>query len=165
MAGREFDIVLWGATGATGRRAARHLARRCGECGLRLAIGGRNREKLEALRDDLPEKASPIALLVGDSHDTVFMGAMSARTRVVVSTVGPFALYGSELVAACVENGTHYCDLAAEPHWMRGMIDAHQTEARETGARIVHSCGHDAIPSDLGVQFLQEAALARHGKP
>ena len=165
MAGREFDIVLWGATGATGRRTAHHLARRCGECGRRLAIGGRNRNRLEALRDDLPDTAGPIALLVGDSHDTAFMSAMAARTHVVVSTVGPFALYGSELVAACVQNSTHYCDLTAEPQWMRGMIDAHEEKARETGARIVHSCGHDSIPSDLGVQFLQEAAMARYGRP
>ena len=162
---REFDIVLWGATGATGRRTAHHLARRCGECSLRLAIEGRNREKLEPLRDTLPPAGSPIEILVGDSHDTAFMSAMAAQARVVVSTVGPFALYGSELVAACVKNGTHYCDLSAEPQWMRAMIDAHQEGARETGARIVHSCGHDSIPSDLGVQFLQEAALARYGKP
>lgn len=165
MTEREFDIVLWGATGATGRRTAHHLARRCGERRLRLAVGGRNEEKLETLREDLPNAGIPIALLVGDSHDTAFMEAMTARAQVVVSTVGPFALYGSELVAACVENGTHYCDLAAEPQWMRAMIDAHEKKARETGARIVHSCGHDSIPSDLGVQFLQDAALARYGKP
>ena len=165
MTKREFDIVLWGATGATGRRAAHHLARRCGERRLRLAIGGRNREKLETVREDLPNAGSAIALLVGDSHDALFMQAMTARTQVVVSTVGPFALYGSELVAACVKNGTHYCDLTAEPQWMRAMIDAHEKRARETGARIVHSCGHDSIPSDLGVQFLQDAALARFGTP
>ena len=165
MTGREFDIVLWGASGATGRRTAHHLARRCGECHLRLAIGGRNRDKLETLRDDLPDAGGPIAVLVGDSHDAGFMAAMTARTRVVVSTVGPFALYGSELVAACAANGTHYCDLCAEPQWMRAMIDAHEKRARETGARIVHSCGHDSIPSDLGVQALQDAALARYGKP
>ncbi len=162
---REFDIVLWGATGATGRRAAHHLARRCAQSGVRLAIGGRNRQKLEAVRDILPDVGGSIALLVGDSHDTAFMQTMSARAKVVVSTVGPFAFYGSELVAACVQNGTHYCDLTAEPQWMRAMIDAHNNKARETGARIVHSCGHDSIPSDLGVQFLQDAAIARHGEP
>ncbi len=162
---REFDIVLWGATGATGRRAAHHLSRRCGESGLRLAIGGRNRDKLEAVRRSLPEGAGGIRILVGDSHDTAFMQEVAGRAHVVVSTVGPFALYGSELVAACVENGTHYCDLTAEPQWMRAMIDTHEERARQTGARIVHSCGHDSIPSDLGVQFLQDAAMARHGKP
>ena len=165
MTRREFDIVLWGATGATGRRTAHHLARRCRECGLALAIGGRNQKKLEAVRDDLPDAGGSIAILVGDSHDTAFMSAMTARAQVVVSTVGPFALYGSALVAACVANGTHYCDLTAEPLWMRAMIDAHEMKARETGARIVHSCGHDSIPSDLGVQFLQGAALARYGEP
>ena len=160
-----FDIVLWGATGATGRRAAHHLARRCGESGLKLAIGGRNRGKLDALRADLPAAGHPIGIVVGDSHDAAFMAELTAQTRVVVSTVGPFALYGSTLVAACVESGTDYCDLTAEPQWMREMIDTHQQKARETGARIVHSCGHDAIPSDLGVQFLQETALARYGVP
>ena len=165
MAERAFDIVLWGATGATGRRAAHHLARRCNECGLRLAIGGRNLGKLVSLREGLPDTGYPIAVLVGDSHDTAFMDELTARAQVIVSTVGPFALYGSELVAACVANGTHYCDLAAEPQWMRAMIDAHEAKARETGARIVHACGHDSIPSDLGVQFLQEAALARYRTP
>ncbi len=165
MANRTFDIVLWGATGATGRRAAQHLARRCEECGLSLAIGGRNAQKLEAVRSKLSDAGSEIAVLVGDSHDAGFLQGMAARARVVVSTVGPFALFGSELVAACVENGTHYCDLTAEPQWMRAMIDAHQQKARETGARIVHACGHDSIPSDLGVQFLQEHALEHFGKP
>ena len=165
MAGRPFDIVLWGATGATGRRAADHLARRCAESGLRLAIGGRNKEKLDAVRADLPDAGADIAVLVGDSHDTAFMHDLATQARVVVSTVGPFALYGSELVAACAANGTHYCDLTAEPQWMRAMIDAHDATARETGARLVHACGHDSIPSDLGVQFLQEIAMKRHGAP
>ena len=162
---REFDIVLWGATGAAGRRAAHHLATRCDETGLRFAIGGRNRAKLQALHAALPDKDSVLEILVGDSHDAAFMSSLAARTKVVVSTVGPFALYGSELVAACADNGTHYCDLTAEPQWMRRMIDTHQDRARQTGARIVHACGHDSIPSDLGVQFLQEAAKTRFGTP
>ena len=165
MPTRDFDIVLWGATGATGRRAAHHLARRCGECGLRFAIGGRNRQKLEDIRDKLPGSNGEIAILVGDSLDAASMQNISASARVVVSTVGPFALYGSELVAACAKNGTHYCDLTAEPQWMRAMIDAHGASAVHSGARIVHSCGHDSIPSDLGVQFLQNAAMARFGQP
>lgn len=165
MQDRAFDIVLWGATGATGRRAADHLARRCGERGLGLAIGGRNREKLEATRKRLPDTGAVKTILVGDSHDDAFLRTMTARTRVVVSTVGPFALHGSALVAACVSSGTHYCDLTAEPQWMRAMIDAHEDRARQSGARIVHACGHDSVPSDLGVQFLQEAAMARFGVP
>lgn len=165
MPQRDYDIILWGATGATGRRAAHHLARRCAQCNLVLAIGGRNPAKLEAVRNDLPGAGHDIDILVGDSHDAAFMDTMAARTRVVVSTVGPFALYGSALVAACAANGTHYCDLTAEPQWMRAMIDAHQEAARGSGARIVHACGHDSIPSDLGVQFLQEVATERHGLP
>ncbi|MDJ1008359.1 MAG: saccharopine dehydrogenase NADP-binding domain-containing protein [Paracoccaceae bacterium] len=165
MTEREFDVVLWGATGATGRRAAHHLARRCGESAIRLAIGGRNAEKLEALRATLPAKEAVLAVLVGDSHDAAFMAQIAGRTRVLVSTVGPFALHGSELVAASAQHGTHYCDLTAEPQWMRLMIDTHQDAARQTGARIVHACGHDSIPSDLGVQFLQEAAMHRAGAP
>ena len=165
MRERAFDIILWGATGATGRRAAHHLARRCADAQLRFAIGGRNREKLETVRESLPDAFLPIEIFVGDSHDAAFMEELSAQAKVIASTVGPYALYGNELLAACVENGTHYCDLAAEPQWMRAMIGAHEDEARRTGARIVHSCGHDSIPSDLGVQYLQEAALARHGAP
>ncbi len=165
VAKRTYDIVLWGATGATGRRAAHHLARRCAESGVALAIGGRNRGKLEHVRDGLAGRAGEIAILVGDSIDTAFMDEMSAQTRVVASTVGPFAVYGSALVAACVANGTHYCDLTGEPQWMREMIDTHQDQARETGARIVHACGHDSIPSDLGVQLLQAKALDHCGQP
>lgn len=162
---RDFDIILWGATGAAGRRVAHHLARRIAAHGLRWAIGGRNRAKLEAVRKALPDAGSTAAILIGDSHDRAFLAEMAARTRVVVSTVGPFALHGTELVEACVRSGTHYCDLTGEVQWMRAMIDAHQAEARETGARIVHACGHDSIPSDLGVQFLQEAAVQRYGRP
>ena len=162
---REFDVVLWGATGATGRRTAHHLAARLEGSDLKWAIGGRTPEKLEAERAKLPGAGRNVPILVGDSHDAEFMDALAARTRVVVSTVGPFALYGSALVAACVRHGTHYCDLTAETQWMRAMIDAHEAEARETGARIVHACGHDSIPSDLGVQFLQEHAFSQFGAP
>ena len=162
---RDFDIVLWGATGAVGRRAAYHLAGRIGESGLRWAIGGRNRDKLRAVGAALPPTDPPAAVLVGDSHDPAFMDLLAARSRVIASTVGPFALYGSDLVAACVANGTHYCDLSGESQWMRAMIDAHQPRARQTGARILHACGHDSIPSDLGVQVLQAAAKQRFGQP
>ncbi len=163
MSEREYDIVLWGATGATGRRAPYHLARRCGESGLRLAIGGRNSEKLAAIREELPNQGGEIGILIGDSLDPASMKEIARSARVVASTVGPVALYGSALVAACVESGTHYCDLTAEPQWMRAMIDAHNAQAVETGSRIVHACGHDSVPSDLGVQFLQQAVIDRHG--
>ncbi|MDH3308761.1 MAG: saccharopine dehydrogenase NADP-binding domain-containing protein [Acidimicrobiia bacterium] len=162
----EFDIVVWGATGFTGRLAAEKLAARLGDQGdLRWAIGGRNRAKLEAVRSQLGPAAADIPIITGDNHDVASMEALAARTRVVCSSVGPYALYGSELVAACARAGTHYCDLAAEPHWIRKMMDAHESTAAETSARIVHACGMDSIPSDVGVYYLQQRAKQLHGKP
>ncbi len=163
---KEFDIVLWGATGAVGRRVAHHLAARS-QFGstLRIALGGRDRERLVKVRGNLGEAAKDLPLVVGDSFDKVFLAEMVARTHVVCSTVGPFALYGTALLEACVLSGTHYCDLTGEAHWMRKMIDAYQAEAEKTGARIVHACGHDSIPSDIGVLFLQKAAQETFGVP
>lgn len=160
----EFDIVLWGATGATGRRVAHHLASRCGS-GVRWAMAGRNHAKVEAVRSKLGAAAANVPIIIGDSHDVASLEALVARTNVVCSTVGPYAKYGSELVAACARSGTHYCDLAAEAHWIRKMIDAHQAEAEQSGARIVNACGMDSIPSDIGVFFLQREAKKRQGAP
>ena len=163
---REFDIVLWGATGFTGRLAAEKLAARIGCRGdLRWGIGGRNRAKLESVRSQLGPAFADLPIITGDSHDVASLDALAARTRVVCSTAGPYAMYGSELVGACVRAGTHYCDISAEAHWIRKMIDAHAAEATETGARIVHACGMDSIPSDLGVHFLQLCATEVNGKP
>jgi len=165
-ANREFDIIVWGATGFVGQRVAYHLASRCGDGGeLSWAIGGRNQTKLEVLRSNLGSSAADIPIIIGDSHDSQFLEALAARTKVVCSTVGPYAKYGSELVNACVHAGTHYCDLSGEPHWMRKMIDAHQSEAEQSGARIVNACGFDSIPSDLGVFFLQHNAKEQHAMP
>jgi short subunit dehydrogenase-like uncharacterized protein len=162
----EFDIVLWGATGFTGRLAAEKLAARIGGRGdLRWAIGGRNQAKLESVRSQLGPAFADLPVITGDSHDVAALDALADRTRVVCSTVGPYAMYGSELVGACVRAGTHYCDISAEAHWIRKMIDAHAATAAETGARIVHACGMDSIPSDLGVHFLQRGAMEVHGKP
>lgn len=167
MAGnREFDIIVWGATGFLGRRVAHHLASRLSSgIDLHWALGGRNQVKLESVRSELGSAAKHIPIITGDSHDVASLDALVARAFVVCSTVGPYAKYGSELVNACVRRGTHYCDLSGEAHWMRNMIDAHQVEAERTGARIVHACGFDSIPSDIGVFFLQGKAKERHGKP
>lgn len=162
----EFDVVLWGATGFTGRLAAAKLAARIGNRrDLRWAIGGRNRAKLESVRADLGASAADVPIVTGDSHDVTALETLAARTSVVCSTVGPYDMYGSELVGACVRAGTHYCDLAAEPLWIRKMMDLHEAEAAETGARIVHGCGMDSIPSDLGVYFLQKNTRQLYGKP
>ncbi len=166
MADREFDLVLMGATGFTGQLVAEYLLGQYGaDRDLRWALAGRNRDKLEAVRSDLGADASDLPLIEADSFDRASLDAMARRTRVVLTTVGPYALYGEELVAACAANGTDYCDLSGEVPFMHRMIDAHSDAARDSGARIVHCCGFDSIPSDLGVMVLQDEAERRFGKP
>ena len=163
---REFDLIVWGATGFTGKLVAEYLLDVYGvDRGLRWAIAARSQDKLQTLRDELGETASALPILTAESHNRDSLDAMTRRTRCIISTVGPYALYGSELVGACVAAGTHYCDLAGEVQWMRKMIDQYEAAARESGARIVHACGFDSIPSDLGVLFLQEQSRERFGKP
>lgn len=162
---REFDVVLFGATGFTGKLVAEYLCKTYGVAGeLKWALAGRNQAKLEAVRTDLlgPGETS-VALIVVESLDQAAMNAMAARTAVVCTTVGPYALYGTPLVAACVAHGTHYCDLTGEVQWMHRVINEYQTPAEASGARIVHTCGFDSIPSDLGAFYVQEQMHARHG--
>jgi short subunit dehydrogenase-like uncharacterized protein len=156
MTRRELDVILFGATGFTGALVAQYLARAKGP--LRWAVAGRSKDKLEALGLGVP-------VIVADALDGAAVDALARRTRVVCTTAGPYAKYGSELVRACAEHGTHYCDLAGEVQWMRRMIDAHHARARASGARIVHTCGFDSIPSDLGTWALQQAFTATHGAP
>lgn len=162
---RELDIVLWGATGFTGQLVAEYLLRVYGTDAFRWGLGGRSQGKLEKVRDALGPAARELPLLIGDAADADSMKTLAGRARVVCTTVGPYALYGSALVAACADSGTHYCDLTGEVHWMRRMIDAHQARAEETGARLVPTCGFDCIPSDLGVLFVQRAMQEQAGVP
>mgnify|MGYP000202668246 CR=1 FL=1 len=160
---REYDVVIWGATGFTGRLVAEYYLKQYGLDGkLKWAMAGRSQQKLEQIRSELGDKSIP--LIVANSHDRDSLNAMAASTKVVCTTVGPYALYGDELVAACVEHGTDYCDLAGETPWIRRMIDQHNDAAKESGARIVHCCGFDSIPSDLGVHFLQSKAKEVKGE-
>ena len=165
---REFDVIIWGATGFTGKLTAEVLLERYGLSGsLRWAIAGRNAAKLEKTRESLAREtgvaAESLSCLVANADDAADMQSLAARTKVICSTVGPYALYGNKIVAACAELGTHYCDLTGEAHWMRRMIDAHEQTAQESGARIVFTCGFDCVPSDLGTFFLQNEMKARHG--
>lgn len=165
-ASRAFDLVLFGATGFTGKLVAEHLLRRHGVDGdLRWAIAGRSRDKLEAVRAELGAAAAELSIQVADSHDRAALDELVSQTRAVCSTVGPYALHGDDLVAACAAQGTDYCDLTGEVPWMRRMLDQHQDAAQQSGARLVHCCGFDSIPSDLGVWFLQQAAMERLGQP
>ncbi len=161
---RDFDIIIQGATGFTGTLVAEYLLRQYGADGdVRWAMAGRSEKKLRAVRDGLGAAASEIELIVADSFDKAALRALASRTRVVLTTVGPYALYGSDLVEACVDAGTHYCDLAGEVQWIRKMIDAHHERAKATGARIVNCCGFDSVPMDIGVWFLQDTAKQKHG--
>jgi len=152
---RDYDIVLFGATGFTGELTARHLATRMPANG-RWALAGRNKEKLEAVRarlaEDFPELAD-LPLVMADSGDPDSLRAVAEATRVIITTVGPYLLYGAELVKACAEAGTDYVDLTGEPEFVDRMyVENHQT-AVASGARLVHSCGFDSIPHDLGALF------------
>ncbi len=157
-----FDLVVFGATSFVGQILTRRLVERLGTDGeVTWAIAGRNAEKLAQVA---VETGADVEQIVADAADGEAMRSLASSSRVVISTVGPYALYGSELVAAVAAAGTDYCDLTGEPHWMRAMIDAHQAAAIASGARIVHACGFDSIPSDLGVWFTQQQALDRFGE-
>jgi short subunit dehydrogenase-like uncharacterized protein len=158
----EFDIVIYGASGFTGRLVAEYLAAEYGKSDLRWAIAGRSLDKLASVRDAIGAPGD-LPLIAADADDPASLKAMVGRTASVLSTVGPYQLYGSGLVAACATGGTDYLDLCGEPLWMRQMIDAHEAEARSSGARIVFSCGYDSLPFELGVFFLQEAAKKQLG--
>ncbi|OBI19432.1 enoyl-ACP reductase [Mycobacterium sp. E2327] len=153
---REFDIVLYGATGFVGQLTAEYLAR--AGAGARIALAGRSPDRLSAVRDSLSESARDWAVLTADAASPSTLDEMAARTRVVVTTVGPYTRYGLPLVAACAAAGTDYADLTGEAMFVRESIDLHHKQAADTGARIVHACGFDSVPSDLTVYALYRAA-------
>jgi len=161
---RQYDVIVWGASGFTGKLVVEYFLQQYGK-DIAWAVAGRNRQKLEQVLEELSAGDKVPDILIADSHDAESMATLAQATTVVLTTVGPYALYGDMLVDACAEHGTHYCDLAGEVQWMRRVIDRNQSIAEQSGARIVHSCGFDSIPSDLGVQFLQEQAIERQGEP
>ncbi len=163
MSEREFDLVIFGATGFTGRLVAEYVNATYGVT-LRWAMAGRSLSKLEAVRADMGI-ADSTPLLIGDTSDPTSLAAMAKRSKVIATTVGPYQLYGESLVKACADNGTDYVDLCGEPAWMHDIIDSYTAPAKASGARIVLSCGFDSIPFDLGVYFLQQEAQARFGLP
>ena len=165
MSEREFDVVVFGASGYTGKLVAEYIQSEYGKSGsVKWAIAGRNREKLEGIREEL-ELSADLSILEVDSNDQGSLNAMTSSTKCVLTTVGPYQLYGSNLVESCAKNGTDYVDLTGEPGWMYEMINAHKETAQASGARIVFSCGFDSIPFDLGVYFVQQAAKDKFGKP
>lgn len=162
---KEFDIVLFGATSFVGKIVARYLTQLDSASNLKWAIAGRSARKLDELRQELGEAASDLPTIIADATDNDALKRMCDSTRVVISTVGPYALYGEPLVKACASLGTDYCDLTGEPQWIAKMLTRYESIAKISGARIVHSCGFDSIPSDLGVHFLQQEAKQQFGHP
>jgi short subunit dehydrogenase-like uncharacterized protein len=164
-ASREFDVILYGATGYTGALVAEHLLATYGVAGeLNWAMAGRNLDKLAEVRDGISAPKS-LTLIAADAADPASLAAMAGRAKVIISTVGPYQLYGDGLVAACAAGGTDYVDLTGESNWIAAMTKAHEAQAKASGARLVFSCGFDSIPFDLGVFFLEAAAKAKLGKP
>src|ERR1700719_4628820 len=166
MPSSKFDIVVYGATGFTGQLVAEYLAAHyTGKSDPKWAMAGRSLEKLASVRDAIGAPADT-ALIQADASDPASLKAMIDQTRSVLSTVGPYQLYGSDLVAAwAAPTRTHYLDLCGEPVWMRQMIDAHEAAAKASGARIVFSCGFDSVPFELGAFFVQEEARRVFGAP
>lgn len=156
MSDREYDIVLYGATGFVGALTAQYLATAAGDA--KIALAGRSTEKLLAVRETLPASAQSWALMTADASEPSTLAAMAASTRVVITTVGPYLRYGLPLVAACAAAGTDYADLTGEPLFVRKAIDLYHKQAADTGARIVHACGFDSIPSDMTVFALYRQA-------
>ena len=166
MSQTRFDVIVFGATSFVGQILCDYLFTRHGVGGgVKWAMAGRSPSKLESVRAALGDLAAGIELMVADAADEEALRAMCAQTGVVISTVGPYALYGSPLVKTCVETGTDYVDLTGEAHWIHHMIKEHESRARRTGARLVHCCGFDSIPSDLGVHFHQKTAMEKFGEP
>jgi short subunit dehydrogenase-like uncharacterized protein len=162
---RKYDVVLYGASGFVGRQTVAYFAAHpeVKSAGLSWALAGRSAEKLEAVRKACPG-TDQAGILVAEAHDAKAMDQLAANARVVLSTAGPFALYGSELVAACVRNGTHYVDITGETPWVKGLIERHHQDAERKGARIIPFCGFDSIPSDLSARLANEAMWERYGE-
>ena len=165
MSERKFDVIVFGATGYTGKLVAEYMKDQYGDDeNIKWAIAGRNMDKLMLVKNDLGLK-DEIEMIEVDSSDIDALNKMTSSTKCVLTTVGPYQLYGSDLVQSCANNGTDYVDLTGEPGWMYEMINLCKEQAEKSGSRIVFSCGFDSIPFDLGVYFLQKAFIEKNGKP
>ena len=164
MDSKSLDIILFGATSFVGKITTQYLLTEIGlGNNVKWAIAGRSLQKLKQFKAELGSKAEAIPVIVADSSDSASLTKMCQQTRVVLSTVGPYALYGESLIEACVNNGNDYCDLTGEAYWIKKMLDKYQIRAEKTGARIINCCGFDSIPSDLGVHFLQQLSQKQLG--
>lgn len=170
MARAKYDVIIFGASSFVGAILTRYIASQYGhDKDLKWAIAGRSERKLQQVRGTLVEalgkQAGDVEILIADANSPEELAELCDRTRVIVSTVGPYALFGEPMVKACVDAGIDYCDLTGEPQWIKRMLDKYEAQAKETGARIVHCCGFDSIPSDMGVWHMQQIAKEKFGHP
>jgi len=164
MTNNSFEIIIYGATSFVGQILCRYLVEELKDPGLNWAMAGRNEAKILQLKQELGEAGENIQHFIASSEDEESLRRLCDKSAVIISTVGPYALYGENLVKVCAQSGTDYCDLAGEPQWIRRMIEKYHDDARASGARIVNCCGFDSIPSDLGVYYLQQQAKQHHGQ-
>jgi short subunit dehydrogenase-like uncharacterized protein len=163
MSDKPFEIIVYGATSFVGKILCHYLVDELADPSIKWAMAGRSESKMNELKQELGESAANVACLIASADDEDSLRNLCNSADVIISTVGPYALYGETLVKVCAETGTDYCDLTGEPQWIRLMIEKYQDAATKSGARIVPSCGFDSIPSDLGTYFLQQHALQQHG--
>lgn len=163
MSDRDYDVVLYGASGFTGKQTVQYFAEHAPPGQVRWAIAGRNREKLEAVKSEFGGAAKDVAVLVADSRDQAAVDAIISRTRVLLTTAGPFSIYGTPLVDACVRFKTHYVDITGETTWVKSLIDRYHAQAAADGTRIIPFCGFDSIPSDLGAYLVSRHAQKELG--
>lgn len=163
---QKYDIVLWGATSFAGQIVAKYIAKQYGyNQNIKWAIAGRNQKKLTQLKESLPGDKSQLPIELADSNDYSSLEDLVKKTKVIISTVGPFMLYGENLVKACAVNGTDYCDLTGEVPFVKSMQDKYEEDVKKSGARIIHCCGVDSIPSDLGIFYLNQKSLEKFNSP
>ncbi|MGB1465361.1 MAG: saccharopine dehydrogenase family protein [Alcanivorax nanhaiticus] len=166
MSDAPFDVVVFGATSFVGQILCQYLTDTYGVDGdLKWAAAGRSKDKLEQVKAGLGNAGSKLSLLTANANDPASLDALCAQTRVIISTVGPYALYGEPMIRACSESGTDYCDLTGEAQWIAEMLEKYEATAKKSGARIVHCCGFDSIPSDMGTFFLQQQAQKQFKAP
>ena len=167
QAARKYDVVLYGASGFVGKQTVAYFAKLAQDPNAELtwAVAGRSKEKLEAVKNAAGQGAKKAGLIVADAHDKAALDKLAKSAKVVLSTAGPFALYGSDLVEACVNNGTHYVDITGETPWVHGLIEKRHETAKKTGTRIIPFCGFDSVPSDLGTWLVAKTMFDTYGEP
>jgi short subunit dehydrogenase-like uncharacterized protein len=165
MTDRAYDLVIYGATGFVGKQAVAYLLKHKDAAGLRFAVAGRNRNRLDAVRTGTGSAGLPVDILVADSRDQASLDAVAACTRVLLNTAGPFSIYGDSVVDACARFGTHYVDITGETAWVRGLIDRYHAQCVAQGTRIIPFCGFDSVPPDLGVWLTVRHVREAFGLP